>query len=217
MPYLLKGMNQIISSEESKLAKILNDGYIFGSKPQNIENWKDIETIINHMTNQDNATNDGQFGFLEDVIKEKKEIESDKEALEKIPSVNNFLKRMNNESIKEKLKEKLVRITKEKYENQRWIIYEVIALIKAEKSETNNDIKFKYAKIQNLEEKDIETLIPFLGIIFLTGLKSTIESYELKNIKLQPSPIAISYHWNEKDMNDKTREMYPHIHLLYAI
>ena len=217
MADIWKEMNGLSPKEGSSLERLINKGYALSSKPEVVDDLDFIKMVVSHMTSRDGATEDGQFAFLGEVIKNESSLKNDDD-LEEIPTVDTFLKRLNDDFLKESLEENLLQKIQEKQEAKRWIIYEIVAFgEKIPNKENPKKAHLQYANMQELKVDDIKSLIPLLGIVFMNGLNYVINKYDLKGIKLEPCPLAMSYHWSETDMNDNTRIIGPHIHILFSI
>ena len=196
MADIWKEMNGLSPKEGSSLERLINKGYALSSKPEVVDDLDFIKMVVSHMTSRDGATEDGQFA----------------------PTVDTFLKRLNDDFLKESLEENLLQKIKEKQEAKRWIIYEIVAFgEKIPNKENPKKAHLQYANIQELKVNDIKSLVPLLGIVFVNRLNYVINKYDLKGIKLEPCPLAMSYHWNETDMHDSTLKIGAHIHILFSI
>lgn len=217
MADIWKEMNGLSPNEGSSLERLINEEYALSSNPKVVDNVDFSKLLVSHMTSRDGLTDDGQFAFLGEVIKNESSIENDDD-LEEIPTIDTFLKRLNDDSLKESLEEKLLQKIKEKQDAKRWIIYEIIAFGKKFPNKDNpKRVHLQYANIQELKVDDIKSLILLLGLVFINGLNHVIDKYDLQEIKLEPCPLAMSYHWDETDMHDKTCKIGPHIHILFSI
>lgn len=126
MADIWKEMNGLSPNEGSSLERLINEEYALSSNPKVVDNVDFSKLLVSHMTSRDGLTDDGQFAFLGEVIKNESSIENDDD-LEEIPTIDTFLKRLNDDSLKESLEEKLLQKIKEKQDAKRWIIYEIIA------------------------------------------------------------------------------------------